>query len=111
MSASPRALLVALSTLSIPGATLAAQHAMPAAHSASAATSAITPKAAGYYSFGFRPGERVADVSVTDVDGKKVTLAGLAGSTGAVIVIRDAECPVTQRYSPRLAELEKEFGP
>ena len=67
--------------------------------------------AAGYYSFGFMPGERVADVTVTDVDGKKTTLARLTGATGAVIVIRDAECPVTQRYSPRLAELEKEFGP
>jgi mono/diheme cytochrome c family protein len=72
---------------------------------------AKAPAAAPYYSFGFLPGERVADVTVTDIAGKRTTLAGLAGTTGAVLVIRDVECPVTQRYSPRLAELEKEFGP
>ena len=64
----------------------------------------------GYYSFGFSPGERVPDLTVADVDGKRSTLAAFAGSTGAVFVIRDAECPVTQRYSPRLAELEQEYG-
>jgi mono/diheme cytochrome c family protein/peroxiredoxin len=111
MSASPRALLAALSTLSIVGAPLAAQKATPAAHAVHGAMPPTTTKTGGYYSFGFTPGERVADVTVTDVNGKKTSLVGLAGSTGAVIVIRDAECPVTQRYSPRLAELEKEFGP
>jgi mono/diheme cytochrome c family protein/peroxiredoxin len=69
------------------------------------------PTSAGYYSFGFAPGERVADITVTDIDGGRRTLAGLAGATGAVLVIRDAECPVTQRYSPRLTELEKQYGP
>ena len=66
---------------------------------------------AGYVSFGFAPGERVADMTITDVDGRRGTLTGLAGAAGAVLVVRDAECPVTQRYSPRLVELEKEYGP
>ena len=94
----------ALAALTI-GSALAAQ--------APASLQKNTPKravAAPYFSFGFAPGERVADVSITDVDGKKTTLAGLAGSAGAVIIIRDSECPVTQRYSPRMAELEKEYS-
>ena len=66
---------------------------------------------AGYVSFGFAPGERVADMSITDVDGRRGILSGLAGAAGAVLVVRDAECPVTQRYSPRLVELEREYGP
>ena len=101
--------IVALTLASLPLAAQQGSHAMLA--SAPAATPHRAPTAAGYYSFGFMPGERVADVSITDVNGKRSTLAGLTGTSGAVLVIRDAECPVTQRYSPRLAELEKEFGP
>ena len=108
MSAPTRALIIALTVLPFVIPSLAAQQAGPAARDAMPA--AARKAAAGYYSFGFMPGERVADVTVTDVDGKKTTLARLTGATGAVIVIRDVECPVTQRYSPRLAELEKEFG-
>ena len=110
MSTTIRVLFAGLSALTLVGLPLAAQQgghglreAMPA--------SAIPKTTAGYYTFGFRPGERVADVAVTDVDGKKATLSALSGAVGAVIVVRDAECPVTQRYSPRLVELEKEFGP
>ncbi len=65
---------------------------------------------ANYTSFGFRIGERVSDASFKDVDGVPGTLAALAGTQGAVIAIRDAECPVSQRYAPRLAELEREYG-
>src|SRR3979411_1774512 len=68
------------------------------------------PPAMKYLSSGFTPGERVADVAFTDSKGKRGTLALLGGVTGPVIVVRDAECPVSQRYSPRLAELEKEYG-
>ena len=109
MSVPTRALIIALTALPFVIPSLVAQQTGPAARDAMPA--AARKAAAGYYSFGFMPGERVADVTVTDVDGKKTTLARLTGATGAVIVIRDAECPVTQRYSPRLAELEKEFGP
>ena len=106
----PRALRFALVLLPISSISAGAQQGAYSTHNAAVATSNRAP-APGYYSFGFMPGERVPDVTTTDVDGKRSTLAGLAGKTGAVIVIRDAECPVTQRYSPRLAELEREFGP
>ncbi len=58
---------------------------------------------ANYSSFGYRLGERVADVSFKDVDGVSGTLAALAVAQGAVIVIRDTECPVSQCYAPRQA--------
>ncbi len=63
-----------------------------------------------YLSFGYRPGERIADLAFKDIDGKAGTLSALAGPEGVVLVVRDAECPVSQRYSPRLAELEQEYG-
>lgn len=66
---------------------------------------------AALLSFGFEPGERVADARFTDVAGAPGVLSALAGKAGAVIVVRDAECPVSQRYAPRLAELEKAYGP
>ncbi len=106
-----RAVTAVLVPLAFCSSSIAAQ---PQAYSAPGATTSTSPRhvpTAAYYSFGFRPGERVPDVSVTDVEGKRSTLTGLAGKTGAVLVIRDTECPVTQRYSPRLAELEKQFEP
>ncbi|MES2038416.1 MAG: redoxin domain-containing protein [Pseudomonadota bacterium] len=62
------------------------------------------------YSFGHHVGERLVDVKFKDVDGRAGSLAQLAGKRGAIIVMRDAECPVSQRYAPRLAELEKEYA-
>ncbi len=109
MSAPSRVLTAALVTIALDSSSLAAQVTGHSAHGASRAAAA--PGAKGYYSFGFRPGERVADVTVVDIGGRVSPLAELSGSKGAVIVIRDTECPVTQRYSPRLAELEQEYGP
>ena len=113
MSISPRRSLACFALVVAPGA-VPAQSGARAVHVTAhegSARDAVPKRARGYYSFGFMPGERVADVAVTDLNGKRTTLAGLAGSAGAVIVVRDAECPATQRYSPRLAEFEKEYGP
>ncbi len=62
------------------------------------------------FSYGFAPGERMQDAAFVDDDGRAGRLSTLAGTRGTVIVIRDAECPVSQRYAPRLAQLEKEYG-
>ncbi|MFZ6769386.1 redoxin domain-containing protein [Undibacterium sp. Di26W] len=67
------------------------------------------PTSASLSSFGYRVGERLADVKFKDVNGREGVLSQLAGTRGAVIVMRDAECPVSQRYAPRLAEFEKEY--
>jgi hypothetical protein len=67
--------------------------------------------AAHYIAFGFEPGERVPDARIVDVDGTPGVLSAVgAGSRGAVIAFRDAECPVSQRYAPRLAEMERAYG-
>ncbi|MEP6491555.1 MAG: redoxin domain-containing protein [bacterium] len=63
-----------------------------------------------YLSSGFAPGERVPDVAFTDAKGKRGRLATLGATLGTVVIVRDAECPVSQRYSPRMAEFEKEYG-
>lgn len=65
---------------------------------------------AHYVAFGYRPGERVPDTRFTDISGKPGVLSAIGGTKGAVVVVRDAECPVSQRYAPRLAELEKSYG-
>ncbi len=86
-----------------------AEHPIPARR---AARGDSTKAAANhYFAFGYRPGERVADVRFTDIDGKPGNLSSLGGTRGTVIVIRDAECPVSQRYAPRLVEFEKSYGP
>ena len=72
--------------------------------------SAPSTAATHYVAFGYRPGERVPDTRFTDIAGKPGVLSAIAGTRGAVVVVRDAECPVSQRYAPRLAEMEKAYG-
>lgn len=59
--------------------------------------------------FGSRPGERVPDVAVTTPGGEPTSLLKLKGRAGLVIVTRDTECPVSQRYVPRLDELASRY--
>jgi hypothetical protein len=57
--------------------------------------------------FGFEPGELVPDFRFRDLDGERGSLAGLLERNRAVVVaLRTVECPVSQRYGHRLAELE-----
>ena len=57
-----------------------------------------------------RVGELIADVGYTDFSGNVGSLAEAMGETGLVVVMRDVGCPVSRRYGPRLARLEKEYG-
>src|SRR5688500_9482846 len=54
------------------------------------------------YRFTAAPGERVDNVAVVDTEGRRLPLLEAAGTRGLVLVIRDAECPVSQRYAPRV---------
>jgi hypothetical protein len=66
--------------------------------------------AAHYVSYGFLPGERVAETRFTDLAGKPGVLNAVgANLKGSIVIFRDAECPVSQRYSPRMAELEQRY--
>jgi peroxiredoxin len=55
------------------------------------------------------PGELVPDVSAPRVTGGSATLRSLARGHGAVVITRDVDCPVSQRYMPRIAEMAKRY--
>jgi thiol-disulfide isomerase/thioredoxin len=93
-----------------PAAPAPARAPKPAVATVSATASGAASAAAHYVAFGYRPGERVADTRFTDIAGKPGVLSAIAGTRGAVVIVRDAECPVSQRYAPRIAEMEKAYG-
>src|SRR5262245_39786762 len=64
----------------------------------------------GPVSYGFEPGERVIDLALEDLRGETVRLSQLADRKALVIAVRDVSCPVSQKYGPRLAELEREYS-
>ncbi len=49
----------------------------------------------------------MANFTLTDVDGKPVSLYGFAGKPGAVLVFTGTECPLGNLYLPRLNELAR----
>jgi len=49
----------------------------------------------------------IPDLPFETIDGKASSLLDVAGERGLVIALRDPECPLSKRYSPRLVELEK----
>jgi hypothetical protein len=54
--------------------------------------------------------EMIPDLEVRDVEGGRARLAGLLGSRGLVIAVRDVNCPLSKRYGPRLARLESAYA-
>jgi peroxiredoxin/mono/diheme cytochrome c family protein len=57
-------------------------------------------------------GRRAADFTLTDVaTGQPVRLYGFAGKKAAVLVFTGTNCPVGNKYMPRLAELNRQFAP
>lgn len=55
-------------------------------------------------------GERIGDLSFTDGAGNAVSLGGLKGTHGTVIVFLSFDCPVAQSYAQPLGELVKKFS-
>jgi len=53
-------------------------------------------------------GRLVADLEFTDVNGRAGRLSDTPGTI--VIALRDESCPVSKRYGPRLAALEREYA-
>jgi hypothetical protein len=52
----------------------------------------------------------VFDFEFTDVEGESGWLSDLRGHEAVVVLLRDTMCPVSQRYGPRIARLEEEYG-
>ena len=55
-------------------------------------------------------GRMIADATFTDVAGKAHRLSELKSRKGVVIAMTSATCPVSKRYLPSLAKLEKELA-
>lgn len=55
-------------------------------------------------------GRMLPDVAFTDVNGKTGKLSDFKASKGLVIATTTTSCPVSKRYTPTLAKLEKEFA-
>ncbi len=57
-------------------------------------------------------GDRVPNVTVRDLDGRRTGLNRLLASEAEVVVVvmRDGACPVAQRYGPAIARLEQEYA-
>lgn len=61
--------------------------------------------------FGFQPGERLTDFRFQAIDGRKGRLSELLEEHEAVVIaVRNVACPVSQKYGPELARLEKEYA-
>lgn len=58
----------------------------------------------------FRVGRLVPDLELTPAGGGNMTLSRLAGEKGMVVAVLSATCPVSKKYLPSLARLEKEFA-
>src|SRR5687768_2753638 len=55
-------------------------------------------------------GRLIADLEFAPVTGKKFRLSGLKPAPAIVIAFTSTSCPVTKRYAPTLAALEKEYA-
>lgn len=55
-------------------------------------------------------GRNVPDLEVRGIDGRSHQLHQASSMHGTVIVVRDPDCPVSQRYRPRISALAKQFG-
>src|SRR5438128_517897 len=56
-------------------------------------------------------GPKVDTFTLKDYRGKERSLDGLKDSKLVVLAFLGTECPLAKLYAPRLAALEKEFGP
>src|SRR3954469_14634609 len=55
------------------------------------------------------PGERIRAIEHSDLAGRNGRLDKIRGK-GIVLITRDTECPVSQRYEKRVSDLAGRFG-
>jgi mono/diheme cytochrome c family protein len=55
-------------------------------------------------------GRMIDDIAFTTLDGKNASLSGFKDREGVVILMTSATCPVSKRYIPSVAKLEKELA-
>lgn len=57
-----------------------------------------------------RIGQAIDNHELTGIDGAVRRLHKASGERGTVVVVRDPECPVSQRYGPRIKRLATQFA-
>lgn len=55
-------------------------------------------------------GRMIPDLGFTTLDGKSASLASFKSRRGLVVIMTSATCPVSKRYLPSVAKLEKELA-
>ena len=60
---------------------------------------------------GYQVGDVATDLSLKNVDGKKVSLADYGNAKGYIVVFTCNTCPVAKAYRDRIEALHKEFAP
>jgi len=55
-------------------------------------------------------GRMIDDLSFTTLDGQNASLSGFKAQKGLVVLMTSATCPVSKRYIPSVAKLEKELA-
>jgi len=58
----------------------------------------------------YRVGEMVPDLPFSTLSGERSSIAAYAGGRPLVIAVRDSGCPLSKKYAPRLAALERDFA-
>ncbi len=56
-----------------------------------------------------RVGELIPDLELKTLTGRTTRISAVTGSRGLVIAMRDPGCPLSKKYGPRLASMEREF--
>ncbi|HEV7857638.1 MAG TPA: thioredoxin family protein [Pyrinomonadaceae bacterium] len=60
-------------------------------------------------SAGIAIGQKISDFTLTDVDGKKHSLASLKGEKGTVLIFVAVQCPVSNAYNERMEKLAQDY--
>jgi mono/diheme cytochrome c family protein len=55
-------------------------------------------------------GRMIEDIAITTLDGRNARLSEMQGKRGLVVIMTSATCPVSKRYIPSIAKLEKELA-
>ncbi|MFM7902449.1 MAG: thioredoxin family protein [Bacteroidota bacterium] len=59
---------------------------------------------------GLKIGDQAPDFNLKSTDGKQVSLSGLQGNKGAVVIFTCNHCPFSIAYEDRIIELHKKFS-
>lgn len=58
---------------------------------------------------GYKVGDTATDFSLKNVDGKKVSLAGIKDAKGYIVIFTCNHCPYAQAYEDRIVALDKKY--